>query len=376
MNSIRNIQTLNKRELEAGIHNPNASWHADYRDTAFVSFGGLPFSLSEGDVLAIFSQFGEPVYLKLMRDKETGKSRGFGWLKYEDQRSTDLAVDNLAGADIGGRLVRVDHARYKIRDDEDPDEGRVGWEDMLRRERAARGADPDRMDTDEDGESEGEEDVVVQRPMLQEERELARLLEEHDDDDPMKAFLIEEKKKDVELALQKYEKKDGGSRKHKHRHHHHHRSHRSRREDSEGRDRDRDHDRERRKRSRRDETPVAEGRTRADTPEARDRSRDKDRERDRRPRDDVGERRGGRQDSHRERGEGRDREERRRRDRDGDADDREKRTERRRERGHDDTHERRREHKRDYSEDRDKEQKEHKSRRKSRSRSPRSRRDR
>ena len=89
-----------------------------------MNFGGLPYELSEGDIITIFSQYGEPTFLKLVRDRESGKSKGFGWLKYEDQRSTDLAVDNLGGAEIAGRLLRVDHARYKPRDDEDPDEFR------------------------------------------------------------------------------------------------------------------------------------------------------------------------------------------------------------------------------------------------------------
>lgn len=55
-----------------------------------------------------------------MRDKDTGKSKGFGWLKYEDQKSTILAVDNLNGAKILGRNIRVDHAYYeeKERDEE------------------------------------------------------------------------------------------------------------------------------------------------------------------------------------------------------------------------------------------------------------------
>ena len=48
------------------------------------------------------------------RDKETQKSRGFAFLAYQDQRSTVLAVDNLSGAKIGGRIVKVDHVEnYK-----------------------------------------------------------------------------------------------------------------------------------------------------------------------------------------------------------------------------------------------------------------------
>lgn len=48
------------------------------------------------------------------RHKETGKPRGFAFLAYEDQRSTNLAVDNLNGMKVGGRMITVDHVdNYK-----------------------------------------------------------------------------------------------------------------------------------------------------------------------------------------------------------------------------------------------------------------------
>jgi len=48
------------------------------------------------------------------RDKETGKPKGFSFVMYEDQRSTVLAVDNLNGATVLGRTLRVDHVKnYK-----------------------------------------------------------------------------------------------------------------------------------------------------------------------------------------------------------------------------------------------------------------------
>ncbi|KAJ2978482.1 hypothetical protein NUW58_g7479 [Xylaria curta] len=267
MNQIRAIQALNKREIENGV-SPEASWHTDYRDTAFINFGGLPYELTEGDVITIFSQYGEPVFLKLAREKETGKSKGFGWLKYEDQRSCDLAVDNLGGAEIAGRLVRVDHARYKARDDEDPAEFAVGWADILRKEKMAKG---EALETEDEDEGEEEE---ARRPMIKEEMDLQKLIEEHDDDDPMKGFLIEEKKREVEEALHKLNgRKDKKDRKHRH----HHRSHhRSRRDESDDR-RDR--------RSRRDATPVMEderSRDREITLQRQDRPRERDREERRR----------------------------------------------------------------------------------------------
>ncbi|EMR64739.1 hypothetical protein MGN70_012795 [Eutypa lata] len=291
MNQIRAIQTLNKREIENGVP-PEASWHTDYRDTAFVNFGGLPYELSEGDIITIFSQYGEPVFLKLARDKESGKSKGFGWLKYEDQRSTDLAVDNLGGAEISGRLVRVDHARYKPRDDEDPEEFKIGWEDIVRREKKAKGEDVEMEDETD------KEEEKARRPMLKEERELAKLIEEHDEDDPMKGFLIEEKKQEVELALRKQEERGGKKdRKHKHRHRdddrhhhrhrdHHHRSHRSRRDESG----EESNSSDRHKRSRRDAAPVTGGRGDKDREETPERRRGDSRERERRLHDEGSDR--------------------------------------------------------------------------------------
>ncbi|EGX91052.1 RNA binding domain protein [Cordyceps militaris CM01] len=286
MNQIRAIQALNKKEIENGI-SPEASWHTDYRDTAYVYFGGLPYELSEGDVITIFSQFGEPVFLKLVRDKESGKSKGFGWLKYENQKSTDLAVDNLGGAQVGGRLLRVDHARYSMRDDEDQDECRVGWEDLQRKQGKPLSED------------ESSEDEAPQRPMLQEERDLAKLIHDHDDDDPMKAFLIEEKKKEVQEARARADKKES---RHKHRSHRPHRSkhddddrRRSRRDESDSErrhrhrgdhrsDRHRDGDEERHRGKRHDDN-SREHRSRRRDKDEKERSRDRDRDLDRRQHD-------------------------------------------------------------------------------------------
>lgn len=214
MQSVRQIQRLNDAELEKCVP-PNASWHTDYRDTAYIHVGGLPFELSEGDVLTIFSQYGNPVHVSLIRDKETGKSRGFGFLKYEDQRSCDLAVDNLSGAGVLGRVLTVDHARYKLKDGEIEGEGME--------EQAPEGAQDD---TDIEGEarrkrrrSSGAAERK-QRPRIKEEIELAKLLEGHDDDDPMKAYLIKEKREEVAAALKELSFGDSrqASKPSKHRH--------------------------------------------------------------------------------------------------------------------------------------------------------------
>ncbi|KAK3723433.1 RNA-binding protein Cwf29 [Vermiconidia calcicola] len=284
MQSIRQISRLNETELTA-VTPSNASWHTDYRDTAYVHIGGLPFELSEGDILTIFSQYGNPTHINLVRDKETGKSRGFAFLKYEDQRSCDLAVDNLSGAGVLGRVLGVDHARYLLKEGERETVG----DDEVEEEEEEVG--------DDEGEGGGrrkrrktESESEEERPMVKEEMELAKLMREHDADDPMKAYLIEQKKAEVEEALKavtlskKSSKGDEREGKHRHRHKH---SHRSRREASEE---ENDDGREDRRSSRRRREEDGHSKSRSHKSSRKERTAtppDSDDERDRRTRNDA-----------------------------------------------------------------------------------------
>lgn len=84
-------------------------------DTRFwIYAGGLPFELTEGDIVCVFSQYGEITEMTLSRDRDTGKSRGFGFIKYEDPRSCELAVSNFHGASIVGRRIKVSFANNSI----------------------------------------------------------------------------------------------------------------------------------------------------------------------------------------------------------------------------------------------------------------------
>jgi RNA recognition motif-containing protein len=114
MNQIQEVQRINDRELELGLTGTSGSWHTQYEHSAYVFCGGLPYQLNEGDLVVVFSQFGEVVDLNLVRDTEDGKSKGFAFLAFENQASTVLAIDNMNGATILGRTIRVDHAdRYR-----------------------------------------------------------------------------------------------------------------------------------------------------------------------------------------------------------------------------------------------------------------------
>lgn len=125
LTQIKNTQKATRLEIDRGF-SESASWHAKFKHSAYVFAGGLDYELTEGDLLAVFAQYGEIVDLNLVRDKESGKPKGFAFLAYEDQRSTVLAVDNLSGAKVAGRTIRVEHVdNYKKRKAEVGAPGRV-----------------------------------------------------------------------------------------------------------------------------------------------------------------------------------------------------------------------------------------------------------
>uniref|UniRef100_T1GGZ9 RRM domain-containing protein n=1 Tax=Megaselia scalaris TaxID=36166 RepID=T1GGZ9_MEGSC len=112
LTNMKNVTKLSELELKG---NGKSSWHDMYKDSAWIFVGGLPYDLTEGDIISVFSQYGEIVNLNLIRDKTSGKSKGFCFICFEDQRSTVLTVDNLNGIKLLGRFIRVDHvSEYKV----------------------------------------------------------------------------------------------------------------------------------------------------------------------------------------------------------------------------------------------------------------------
>ncbi|KAJ8310765.1 hypothetical protein KUTeg_012630 [Tegillarca granosa] len=149
--NVKNIQKLNETELKLGLIGKK-SWHDQYKDSAWIFIGGLPYDLTEGDVVCVFSQYGEIVNINMVRDQKTGKTKGFCFICYEDQRSTVLAVDNLNGIKLLGRTLRVDHVEnYKA-----PKEH--GDEDELTQKLRSEGCAPT---VEESSEEEEEEDTYV-----------------------------------------------------------------------------------------------------------------------------------------------------------------------------------------------------------------------
>ncbi|KAJ4918651.1 hypothetical protein JOQ06_022345 [Pogonophryne albipinna] len=118
LTKVKLINELNDREASLGVKE-SVSWHTEYKDSAWVFVGGFPYELTEGDIICVFSQYGEIVNINLVRDQKTGKSKGFCFICFEDQRSTILAVDNFNGIkDYCGALTEksgADELRSDLR---------------------------------------------------------------------------------------------------------------------------------------------------------------------------------------------------------------------------------------------------------------------
>ncbi|GBL49090.1 hypothetical_protein [Candidozyma auris] len=131
MNSIYKINAINQKELENNVSD-EASWHADYSDTSYIYIGNLHEAIEEKDLVTIFSQWGNPTHVNLIKDRESGKSRGFAYLKYEDQRSCVLAVDNFNGVLIYEKPLKVDHTYFQLREGQEEDDFAVDYSEVMK----------------------------------------------------------------------------------------------------------------------------------------------------------------------------------------------------------------------------------------------------
>lgn len=75
-----------------------------------VFVGNIPWDKNEADLQDIFSTIGPIVAFRLLYDRETGRSRGYGFCEYEDSEMAKSAIRNLNGYEFGGRQLRVDYA--------------------------------------------------------------------------------------------------------------------------------------------------------------------------------------------------------------------------------------------------------------------------
>ena len=80
-----------------------------------IYVGNLSYGLSESELRDAFENFGAVSTVKVLSDRETGRSRGFGFVEMPNREEAEAAVANLNGKDVGGRPLRVNEARPRER---------------------------------------------------------------------------------------------------------------------------------------------------------------------------------------------------------------------------------------------------------------------
>jgi RNA recognition motif-containing protein len=73
----------------------------------------ISFKLSEDSLRSLFEQFGQVSSAKLITDRETGRSRGFGFVEMDSEDEARAAISGLNGKEVEGRALSVDVARDK-----------------------------------------------------------------------------------------------------------------------------------------------------------------------------------------------------------------------------------------------------------------------
>ncbi len=76
-----------------------------------IYVGNLSFGSSEDDLRSEFESYGEVMSVKIITDRETGRSRGFAFVEMAEDSAAQTAIDALNGKDIDGRAVSVNPAR-------------------------------------------------------------------------------------------------------------------------------------------------------------------------------------------------------------------------------------------------------------------------
>ena len=76
-----------------------------------IYVGNLPFSTTAADLEALFGAYGSVDSAAIINDRETGRSRGFGFVEMANQAEAEAAIAGLNGKDLQGRTLTVNEAR-------------------------------------------------------------------------------------------------------------------------------------------------------------------------------------------------------------------------------------------------------------------------
>ncbi|HHT22830.1 MAG TPA: RNA-binding protein [Bacteroidales bacterium] len=75
-----------------------------------IYFGNLSYKVRENDLQAVVEEYGEVTSCKIIKDRETRRSKGFGFVEMPDEDAAKKAIEELNGAEFDGRAMVVKEA--------------------------------------------------------------------------------------------------------------------------------------------------------------------------------------------------------------------------------------------------------------------------
>ena len=75
--------------------------------------GGLPYQTTEQDLIDLFERVGPVSFATVITDRDTGRSKGFGFVEMTDDQAAQTAIDQLNGSMLGNRTITVNQARER-----------------------------------------------------------------------------------------------------------------------------------------------------------------------------------------------------------------------------------------------------------------------
>ena len=76
-----------------------------------IYVGNLSYSMTDGDLEEAFAEFGSVTSATVIMDRDSGRSKGFGFVEMANDADAEKAIESLNGADVQGRDMKVNQAR-------------------------------------------------------------------------------------------------------------------------------------------------------------------------------------------------------------------------------------------------------------------------
>lgn len=99
--------------LLTSVRTSLAAWVSNGYLVKNIFVGNLDYNTGEDELRQLFSQYGQVDRVALMTDRDTGRSRGFGFVEMANAEEGEKAINELNGTELGGRKLNVNEARPK-----------------------------------------------------------------------------------------------------------------------------------------------------------------------------------------------------------------------------------------------------------------------